>query len=303
VIAGGAGGLGRILARWLSREHHARIVLAGRRAEDDAIRALLAELAGLGGEAHYRQADCGDAEQAAEVLAWARRRFGAIHCVAHAIGCIEDAFLLNKEAASFQRVLQAKLKPAIVLDAATADDALDAFICFSSVASLMPNAGQGDYAMGNAFLDHFMAERARLATSGRRQGASLSLNLPLLAEGGIGVGPRETEQLWEEFGMRPLPSAQLIELCSIGLRHAAVDRRGRRAARTGKNRLAHIGEAGGEGVSQAGGAGVRPGRAVRKGLNCGRDLTHARCSIPGRPAPAAGRRPPDHRFRPRTPSA
>lgn len=222
VIAGGAGGLGRILARWLSREHHARIVLAGRRAEDDAIRALLAELAGLGGEAHYRQADCGDAELAAEVLAWARRRFGAIHCVAHAIGCIEDAFLLNKEAASFQRVLQAKLKPAIALDAATADDALDAFICFSSVASLMPNAGQGDYAMGNAFLDHFMAERARLAASGRRQGASLSLNLPLLAEGGIGVGPRETEQLWEEFGMRPLPSAQLIELCGIGLRHAAA---------------------------------------------------------------------------------
>lgn len=222
IIAGGAGGLGRILSRWLAREHGARLVLTGRRAEDDAIRATLAELVSLGGEACYRQTDCGKPAEVDALVDWTRGRFGAIHCVAHAIGLIEDSFLLNKTPDSFTRVLSAKMRPAVLLDAATAKDALDLFICFSSVASLMPNSGQGDYAMGNAFLDHLMQERASLAALGQRHGASLSLCLPLLAEGGITVGPREAAQLWDEFGMRPLPSETLIALCGIGLRHAAA---------------------------------------------------------------------------------
>ncbi|MFD0395922.1 KR domain-containing protein [Streptomyces nogalater] len=50
MILGGAGGLGRTLARHLARTHRARLALIGRREQDPAIDALLAEITELGGE-------------------------------------------------------------------------------------------------------------------------------------------------------------------------------------------------------------------------------------------------------------
>jgi acyl transferase domain-containing protein/ubiquinone/menaquinone biosynthesis C-methylase UbiE len=206
LFAGGAGGLGRIVGRWLVETCQAKLVLIGRRPADATLTAWIAELEALGGEVRYLQADVADRRQVDAAVAATRQMFGAIHAVAHAVGSIEDSFILRKEAASFSRVLRPKMLGALHLDAATAQDDLDLFVCFSSVAALMPNQGQCDYASANAYLDLFAAERARLVAAGTRRGVSLSLNLPLLADGGIKVGRAEEAHLLAEFGMQPLPS-------------------------------------------------------------------------------------------------
>ena len=222
LFAGGAGGLGRIVGRWLVETCQARLVLIGRRPADAALTAWIAELEALGGEVRYLQADVAERSQVDAAVAAARKMFGAIHAVAHAVGSIEDSFILRKEAASFARVLRPKTLGALHLDAATAQDDLDLFVCFSSVAALMPNQGQCDYASANAYLDRFAAERARLVAAGTRRGVSLSLNLPLLADGGIKVGRAEEAHLLAEFGMQPLPSQVATELLdnAIGLARA-----------------------------------------------------------------------------------
>jgi acyl transferase domain-containing protein/aryl carrier-like protein/SAM-dependent methyltransferase len=212
LISGGTGGLGRALAQWLAATFQARIVLFGRRSADAAILRQVAGLKALGGDALYLQADSSDGEAVAAAAREARRAFGAIHAVVHAAGLIEDGFILRKDAASFVRVLRPKMQGAVNLDNATSGDPLDLFVCISSVAAVMPNQGQCDYASANAFLDHFMLERAQRVREGERSGLSLSLNLPLLADGGIKVGPRETAQLAEEFGMRPLPTPAALDL-------------------------------------------------------------------------------------------
>ncbi len=76
MILGGAGGLGRTLARHLAGTHRAHLALIGRRAQDPAIDAALAEITELGGEAAYFQADAADPAQLDRAVATARARFG-----------------------------------------------------------------------------------------------------------------------------------------------------------------------------------------------------------------------------------
>ncbi len=221
ILAGGTGGLGRIVGRWLVETCRARLVLLGRRPADASIDAWIAELEALGGEVRYIPSDIADRGQVERAVAEARRMFGGIHAVAHAAGSIEDSFILRKQAGSFARVLRPKMLGALHLDEATAQDDLDLFVCFSSVAALMPNQGQCDYASANVYLDQFAAERARLVVAGARRGVSLSLNLPLLAEGGIKVGREEAAHLLTEFGMQPLPSMAVAELLQNAIALAA----------------------------------------------------------------------------------
>ena len=226
-FAGGTGGLGHVITRHLAQHSKTRIILVGRRPLDSGIRAQMAELKELGAQAWYRQADCRSLNDVQAVVEWAEQTVGPITHVAHAIGKIDDSYLLRKDAESFAQVLETKTLSAINLDLATAQSPVALFATFSSIAAVIPNQGQADYAMGNAFLDHYADWRQGQVVSGMRSGRSLSLNLPLLAEGGIGVSAREQALLREEFGMDPLPSTQLI----------ALFERGRQIANNGQSNL------------------------------------------------------------------
>lgn len=227
LFAGGTGGLGHVIARHLAQHSKTRIILVGRRPLDSAIRTQMAELKELGAQAWYRQADCRRLDDVQALVEWTRQTVGPITHVAHAIGKIKDSYLLKKDFGSFAQVLETKTLSAINLDLATAHCPVAFFATFSSISAVIPNQGQADYAMGNAFLDHFVDWRQDQVVSGMRSGHSLSLNLPLLAEGGISVGAREQALLREEFGMDPLPSTQLISLFE----------RGRQIANNGQSNL------------------------------------------------------------------
>ena len=195
VIAGGAGGLGRIFAGQIPAGH---IALLGRREENPEIRTFLDAFSG---RASYRSLDVTDAAQVVSTLSEIRREHGPVTGVIHAAGVIEDDYILRKDTDSFRRVLATKVLGCVHLDEATAADPLDFFIAFSSIASLMPNQGQADYATGNGFLDTFMEYRRSRAD---RRGESLAVNWPLWKNGGMQVLPEEVRHLEEVFGMKPL---------------------------------------------------------------------------------------------------
>ncbi|HLP42735.1 MAG TPA: SDR family NAD(P)-dependent oxidoreductase, partial [Fibrobacteria bacterium] len=205
LITGGLGGLGRLFVREiLARTRSAKVVVSGRSDPSLAIRKTLEKLNEDAVRVTYRRLDLTDGEQVHRALAEIREAFGRLDGILHAAGMVSDHLLLRKDPEEFLRVLSPKVQGTWNLDAASRDFALDFFVLFSSVTSALGNAGQIDYAAGNAFMDHFAGHRNRLAASGERRGRAVSIHWPIWQDGGMRVDAAGLDQLRRSFGMRPL---------------------------------------------------------------------------------------------------
>jgi acyl transferase domain-containing protein/acyl carrier protein len=215
LITGGLGGLGLIFAEYLAGQVRAKLVLAGRSALDPAGEARLRRLETWGAAVLYVQADIAVPAEADKLIAMTKQKFGALHGIIHSAGIIRDAFVIQKTREEAAAVLAPKVAGALNLDRATRDESLDFMVLFSSVAAVLGNVGQCDYAFGNAFLDHF----ARYRVSENRPGATIAINWPLWREGGMRVAEAEFAALAETAGLRMLPTAAGLRIWETVLHH------------------------------------------------------------------------------------
>jgi acyl transferase domain-containing protein/aryl carrier-like protein len=164
VVLGGAGGIGAVLAAHLATTAGATVVLLGRRASDDAVDAVLADVRTAGGHGEYHAVDATDEAAMTAVLADVRRRHGAVHGVFHSAIVLRDGLLARMADADLDAVLAPKVRGSAVLAravrAALDVSALDFLAFFSSAQSFSGNAGQGNYAAGCTFKDAFAARLA-----------------------------------------------------------------------------------------------------------------------------------------------
>jgi acyl transferase domain-containing protein/acyl carrier protein len=160
LITGATGALGRLVARHLVAEHGVRsLLLTSRRGRQAAGAAELeAELAALGAEARIVSCDARERGQLRELIASlpAQR---PLRAVIHAAAVLDDGVIGSLTDAQVERVLAPKIDAAWHLHELTADLELSAFVLFSSAAGTFGNAGQGNYAAANAFLDALAAYR------------------------------------------------------------------------------------------------------------------------------------------------
>jgi len=117
------------------------------------IRRTLRALEALGSSAEYIQCDVRDSRLFEHALRDIQRRFGKIDAVIHGAGLIEDKYIVDKTADSFDRVVSTKTEPLLTLTKVLDPGCLKVFMLFSSVAGLMGNAGQADYAAANEMLN------------------------------------------------------------------------------------------------------------------------------------------------------
>ncbi|MEW6379761.1 MAG: type I polyketide synthase, partial [bacterium] len=204
VITGGLGGLGLIFARYLARQVRAKLVLAGRSDLGTRGQDKITGLESLGAEVVYVQADIASKEQAQELIAKARQRFGRIHGVIHSAGVVRDALLSKKTPEDMEQVLAPKVYGTLYLDDATRDEQLDFFVLFSSLAAAIGNVGQADYAYANSFMDNFAAWREGLRARHERSGKSISINWPLWQEGGMRMDEQTKILFSRTMGLKAL---------------------------------------------------------------------------------------------------
>jgi len=204
LITGGAGGLGLIFAEYLAKNFKAKLVLTGRSELTDEQTDKIQSLNTFGAEVIYLQADVSKRDDVGTLIAQTKSHFNEINGVIHSAGVIKDALVLKKTSDEIAAVLAPKVYGTVYLDEFTQNDPLDFFMLFSSVAAVMGNMGQCDYAYANGFMDNFAAWRSEQRTAQKRFGKTLSINWPLWQDGGMQVDDFALAWLKQVMGLMPL---------------------------------------------------------------------------------------------------
>jgi len=212
LITGGMGGLGQLLAQHIAAQGGMKLALTGRSALSESQQAWLQTLRAGQNEVVYYRCDISAEAEVQLLFEKIRHRFVHLNGILHSAGVIRDSLLRHKSWADFNAVIDSKIKGSFYLDQASAALPLDFFVAFSSVSALLGNAGQSDYAFGNAYLDALCHWRAQLSQQGLRSGKSVAVNWPLWQHGGMQIAPALLEQLRQSVGMLPLTTAQGLQM-------------------------------------------------------------------------------------------
>ncbi len=188
-ITGGLGALGQHTAHALLEAGAEAVVLTGRTAREVDATALREAFPG---QVHVRACDVADRAAVDALLAGlAEDQIPPVRVVVHAAGVLADRALATWTPDDIEPVFHGKVRGAVNLDAALPD--LDAFVLYSSAASLTGRAGQATYAAANAVLD-------RLAAARRARGqAAVAIQWGPWAEEGLA-----SSVSWQDEGIAPL---------------------------------------------------------------------------------------------------
>ncbi len=205
LITGGAGDLGLLLAQEIAQRVTApHLILTGRSVLNDQQKKRLTDLQALGSNIDYCQVDVTNRSAVAELIGRIVATHGYLNGIIHCAGVLQDELIHRRNADELSRGMAAKVQGLVNLDEMSKALPLDFFLMFSSIAGVLGNAGQADYALGNAFMDGYAHYRVALAEAKLRSGRTLSVNWPLWRHGGMRPNDAMEALLGHMYGLTPL---------------------------------------------------------------------------------------------------
>ena len=173
-MVGALGPVGELTCQELGRRYHARLVILSRRAEDEKVKEHLACMESAGASVIYRSVDILDRTALDKVMKSLKKEGIVIHGVIHMARRVADGPILQKSYHEFSDVMSAKVEGTLNIDTVTANEPLEFFLLYSSMAAFGIK-GSPDYAYSTAFQNSLARYRNRLVKQGRRSGRSLSI--------------------------------------------------------------------------------------------------------------------------------
>ncbi|NER52360.1 MAG: SDR family NAD(P)-dependent oxidoreductase, partial [Symploca sp. SIO1A3] len=179
LITGGLGALGLEVAQWMVTQGARNIVLTGRRPPKEAAQKVIAQLETAGASVSVLLGDISLQEDVNKIFQQMQASLPLLKGVIHAAGMLDDGVLQNMSWEQFTQVMTPKVQGTWHLHQLTQDLPLDFFVCFSSMASMLGNPGQGNYAAANGFMDALAHYRRGIGLPG------LSINWGAWASAGM----------------------------------------------------------------------------------------------------------------------
>ncbi|KAF2150161.1 reducing type I polyketide synthase [Myriangium duriaei CBS 260.36] len=201
VIAGGLGGVGRRIARWMVNHGARYLLLLSRSGVKDAAAAkFITELEAAGARITTPQCDISDETALADALEECTSTMPQIR------GCVQASMVLNDGLITHMNIEQweAATKPKVQGSwnlHKLLPKKMDFFICLSSMSGIHGLQGQANYAAGNTYLDAFARHRVS------RGEKAISIDLGAIAsEGYVAENKIVMERLANSGTMRVVPS-------------------------------------------------------------------------------------------------
>ncbi|MDJ0515594.1 MAG: SDR family NAD(P)-dependent oxidoreductase [Trichodesmium sp. MO_231.B1] len=214
LITGGLGALGLEVAQWMVTQGAKNIVLTGRSAPKETAQEIIDELETAGAKISVLLGDVSKQEDVAKMFQEMEASLPPLKGVIHSAGVLDDGVLRNLTWQQFTKVMSPKITGTWHLHQMTKDLPLDFFICFSSMAAMLGNAGQGNYAAANAYMDAI----AHYRRSQRLPG--LSINWGAWTAGGMAArlagGHQNRIQGSGVMAIEPQQGMQALELLLSG---------------------------------------------------------------------------------------
>ncbi|NEP72540.1 MAG: type I polyketide synthase [Okeania sp. SIO2G4] len=205
LITGGLGSLGLEVAQWMVKQGAKQIVLTGRRAANETAQEVIAELEAVGTSISVLLGDISVEKDVAEIFQ-KMQTLAPLKGVIHAAGVLDDGLVQKMSTQQLTKVMAPKVAGTWNLHQMTKELELDFFVCFSSMASILGNASQGNYAAANGFMDAVAKYRRGLGLPG------LSINWGAWASGGMAVRlETQLQNRLESSGIRTIQPEQGME--------------------------------------------------------------------------------------------
>lgn len=155
VIAGGAGGIGFEISKYLSREFTSKLIWLGQSPINLEKQDKMKEIERLGGNVIYLQADIKNEVEVSSGISKAKEIFGAIHGFIHSAVKLEDGILETMTSQSLMNTVKVKSTGSVVLYKVLKQENLDFLLFFSSTQAVFSNYGQANYAAACTFKDAY----------------------------------------------------------------------------------------------------------------------------------------------------
>ncbi len=202
LITGGMGGIGKILIKHLSEKYNdITLIVNGRSALNEFDQAYLKTFKNL----TYYRCDITNKLAVQQLIDEIQSCYGKLNGIIHAAGIVKDNFIQQKKTEGAVEVFAVKTKGIINLHEATQHISLDFIVLFSSIAAVLGNEGQADYAAANQYLNDFATFRNKEVLANKVFGKTISIAWPLWNDGGMQTNAIIQKSLKKKFNLVPLP--------------------------------------------------------------------------------------------------
>ena len=205
LITGGTRGLGLEIAKWLVGKGAKSLALVSRSGlRNDQVKEEVNKMRAEGADVQVYSTDISDENQVEQLFVDISSRQPEIGGIFHGAMVLDDGFLMDMNEDRFRKVLKPKVDGAMLLHEYSKPFALDYFVLFSSISSLIGNMGQANYVAANAFLDNFAYFRENEGLP------ATTINLGVLAESGVVARNNNLEQILESAGIQSFNNEQVL---------------------------------------------------------------------------------------------
>lgn len=159
LITGGLGALGMTVANWLIANGARHLALCARSSADATQLQRIEHWREQGATIQLFETDISDRHQVKTLLGELQQQATPLTGIFHIAGVIRDKLINNLQWQDFEAVMAPKVAGTWNLHQETQTIPLTHFVCFSSIAAFIGNAGQANYSAANAFVDQLMQWR------------------------------------------------------------------------------------------------------------------------------------------------
>ena len=212
MITGGCGGFGLEVAKWMASEGARHLVLVGRSgARSTRAQKAIEDFKAQGVEVVVWAADVAEERQISECLEAVESSMPPLRGIVHAAAVLDDAIMVNLDAARFRRVMAAKASGAWLLHKLTRHMDLEFFVLFSSISALVGNAGQANYVAANTCLDALAHHRRSMGLP------ATSINWGAIADVGMAADNRAVAAHLARLGIKPIAPRDAVAALSLAV--------------------------------------------------------------------------------------